>query len=428
MRMFAYMIDLVIYNLFIKLLQGFMHVASVLSPKARLWLQGRRHWQAQLKEALQKAPSQGQEIVWMHASSTGEFEQGRPIIEQLKKDKPDLFVLITFFSPSGYYAARQYPHAQFIMYLPLDTKANARTFVQLLKPTLVLWIKYEYWYHYLHTLHQAQIPVLLVAANFLPRQPFTKWYGSLHRQMLTFFKALFVQDQASKKILDSLELSREVWVAGDSRFDRVQAIADQWLAVSDVEPFLEPNKIKVVAGSTWPPDHRLIRNIIEKGFDFQWIIAPHLVDEKTLKNTLKELPGATLLSSLQNAPTSVLPSVIIADKMGVLSRLYKYAHICYVGGGFKTGLHNTLEAAVYGKPVFWGPHYSDFKEAIALVEAGGGFSVSDAQQWSQHLMQLTGDTYAYEATCQKAAQYVQSMGGSTNKILEYIYKNRLLTR
>lgn len=421
------MIAVGLYNIFIQLYKAGISLAAFFVPKAKLWIEGRRNWEEKLKIALQKQPQASkQKTIWLHASSTGEFEQGRPIIEKFKSQDPNLSVVVSFFSPSGYMAASKYTLADVITYLPLDTAANARDFIDIIEPDVVIWVKYEYWFNFLNTLHSRKIPVILVAANFLPRQPFTKWYGGLHRKMLGFFNQIFVQDEASKQILHSIGLDSHAGVAGDSRFDRVLEIAGKWHPLPEVETFLHPTKPIIVAGSTWPQDHALILEIIKKGYDFQWVIAPHHVDEKTINGVVKELPGAQPISQLQEK--DAIPDILIIDKIGILSKLYKYGKLCYVGGGFATGLHNTLEAAVYGKPVFWGPQYADFKEASALIRAGGGFSVSNAEEWVPHLTKLTNNKSAYEEVCRRSANFVQERAGTTEMVVNYIYKKRLLTR
>lgn len=363
----------------------------------------------------------------MHSASLGEFEQGRFLLENLRIMYPDSCMIITFFSPSGYEVMKDYKGADHIFYLPEPTSKNARKFIQLLNPKLVLWIKYDYWYHYLYELKKRNTPVLLISAIFNRKNSFFKWYGPLYTEMLRCFTWLFVQDEASLKRLRLIGF-RNVSVSGDTRFDRVIDIAENFKAIPLIEEFLGDKPV-IVAGSTWTEDEEEIDHYANTRPEIKFIIAPHEIGEEHLQEIEKLFNRSVRYSALsettnhQNNETNTL----IIDNIGMLSRLYKYATITFVGGGFgEEGVHNVLEAAVYGKPVIFGPVFNQFMEAIDLLEEGAAFTVDSALELEKTFNNLLSEKEFYKECCNAAREYVYSHRGATQKILNYIQENRLL--
>ena len=429
------------YNLFLRLYYTGIWIASAFNPKARLWMEGRRSIFSRLEKAMN---SHSAPLIWMHCSSLGEFEQGRLLLEMVKENHPSYKILITFFSPSGYEIRKNYEGADFVFYLPADSKSNARRFLQIVKPVLVLWVKYDYWYYYLSTLRQNNIPVLLVSGLFRIDQPFFKWYGKLYRQMLESFRHLFVQTESSAQLLKSIGFGNNVTIVGDTRFDRVLQIARHFESIDDIKQFCGNDRV-IVAGSTWIEDEEELDHYANARQEIKFIIAPHDVSEQRLreveslfKNCLRYSKfNLERTAGLQNqekpvqdttAATGLPPArVLIIDNIGMLSRLYKYATICYIGGGFGyDGVHNVLEAAVYGKPIIFGPVYEKYIEAVELIEKGAAHSIESALEMEQLMDDLLGNQ-EWLNDCGKAAEdYVRAKGGATEAILTFIQVNRLL--
>ncbi len=412
-------------------MQAGMRLALPFNPKARLWVLGRLHWKAKLKRQMrEKDFAKFKTVIWMHASSLGEFEQGRPLLEAIRQRHPNAGIILTFFSPSGYEVRKNFSGADIVCYLPADTAYNAKRFVSLVKPTLALWVKYEYWYHHLHILYKQNIPIVLVSGIFWPQSVFFKWYGKLHKKMLPFFTHFFVQNEASANLLSQLVKQDKITVSGDTRFDRVTDIVDNWKPVEPVEKWLQGATKVVVAGSTWPSDEEELVHFFKTNPTVKLIVAPHQMAPNTLKETIELFKDATLLSDWvqeENHLPGAKNQVLIINNIGTLSRLYHYGHICYVGGGFTgNGIHNVLEAAVYGKPVIHGPEYEKFSEAIGLEEAGGSFPVENALDLEKKLSQLFSDSDMYNKSAAAAKDFVFSRKGGTQIVLDGIYKNRLL--
>jgi 3-deoxy-D-manno-octulosonic-acid transferase len=367
----------------------------------------------------------------MHAASLGELEQGKPIIEILKKENPQLNIVISFYSPSGFEAATNYKLADFIFYLPLDTKLNAAKLLEILKPDLVLWIKYEYWWNILARLSEVKIPVLLISAIFQKRQPFFKWYGKWYRRMLHSFRHIFVQNHESYILIKDFITGETASVSGDTRFDRVAAIASDWLPVDEIEKWIGATQKVIIAGSTWNDDEKVLKHFIEENKDIKWIVAPHKTDEWSIKEVLSRFDNNMTFSALKEFSSipSVIPNVLIIDCIGLLSRLYKYGDICFIGGGFSaTGIHNALEAAVYGKPLIFGPEYEEYAEAVGLVQSGAAFSVENVIQLEAQFKLLLNDEEQCSVSGKAAKDFVYNNAGATPLILDFIYKNRLLTK
>ena len=418
-----------LYNIFIALYRLGIGLAALGNRKAKQWLQGRETLWQQLE---QHFPGR-EPLIWVHSSSAGEFEQAKPVIEVLRREYPNHKIAVTFFSPSGYNVGKKTKLADYVFYLPLDTAANAKRFISLLAPQLVVFVKYDYWYHHLKATHQRGIPLLLVSAIFRENQAFFKSYGGFYRRMLYFFTHLFVQDESSKSLLQQYGITHAT-VSGDTRFDRVAAIAENATPIKEIEAFTNGKKV-LVAGSTWPEDEQMLQTAFEDRKDIKLIIAPHEINEGHIKSIQQLFPDCLTFSELkkrldENPSFSFYDkSVLIIDNIGMLSRLYKYATITYIGGGFnKSGIHNTLEAAVWGKPVIWGPNYQKFREARELLAAGGGFSYTTAENLKGSLNILLHDDSACAKAGKAAATYVQQNKGATEKIIAYIQEKRLLTK
>ena len=408
------------YNIFISFYIAAIRLLSIWNYKARLWWAGRRNF-----PVFNFDKSTDKKTIWMHCASLGEFEQGRPLIESIKKQYPHYTIVLTFFSPSGYEAQKNYAGADAIFSLPMDSKQHAAKFIEAINPGLVLWIKYDYWFFYLQELKRQNIPVLLVSAIFRNSQPFFKWYGGFFKKMLPFFTHFFVQDEASKVLLHSIGINKNITVSGDTRFDRVIEIAGKFEDVPHVKQYCGDSKV-IVAGSTWEDDETELTHYVRANPQIKFIIAPHETDAENLKDVQKEFPGSIYYSALANGvqPAS---NVLIVDNIGMLARLYHYADITYVGGGFgQDGVHNVLEAAVYGKPVIFGPEFEKFAEAVALVNCGGGISIDNALELEKVLATLWNDEAALKAAGQAAKDYVYANGGASKKIMSFIQENRLL--
>lgn len=394
-----------------------IRIAALFNPKARLWVHGRRNIFKKIAEA---TSGKGEKRIWIHCSSLGEFEQGRPVIEALKKDYPDYKIVLTFFSPSGYEIRKDYSHADHVFYLPVDGVLNAKKFIKLINPSLAIFVKYEFWYHYLNQLKKKNIPTVLVSATFRRSQVFFKPYGGLFRKMLKCFDHLFVQDDTSLKLLGELGLKDNIIVSGDTRYDRVAEIASKAVKYPLVEKFKEHDKL-LIAGSTWPDDEKLLAGCIhELPENWKLIIAPHEIDDQHIKDLQdKFMSYAVLYSEMDKKPEGY--KVLIVDNIGMLSSLYSYGEIAYVGGGFQSGgIHNILEPAVFGLPVFIGPIYDKFIEAKAMVSHQYAIPVTTQPDFNNLLQHLAEDD-AHRKTLQEAIRaYVSSNTGATRKIMELL--------
>ena len=399
-------------------------------------MEGRRNIFSKIKAALNNNPAP---IIWIHCSSVGEFEQGRPIIERIRAQGTGHRIVLTFFSPSGYEANKNYKGADFIYYLPLDSRKNAKEFLDIVQPSLVLWIKYEYWFHYLNEIRNRKINCLLISAVFRKDHSFFKWYGSLQRKMLSCFTHLFVQNDESKELLKTIAIEN-CTVSGDTRFDRVIEITERFEPIPLMEQFIGNSKT-IVAGSTWKEDEAALKKSFEVIDDpnLKLIIAPHEVDMKhidALKNLFtnsqkfSQLTGNRQPSVAEGLPKAMpaTGNVLIIDNIGMLSRLYNYGYITYVGGGFtKDGIHNVLEAAVYGKPVVFGPNYKKYREAIELIDAKGAESFSSADELQHIFSSLLTRQEDWLQKSAAAKNYVLRNKGATENILRFIQEKRLLT-
>lgn len=409
------------YRLFLFLYRAFISVAATRNSKARKWIEGRRNWQQELTDTWKTEPEKS--VIWMHCASLGEFEQGRPIIEEIKIQYPNSKVLLTFFSPSGYEVRKNFPRADHVMYLPFDSATNAATFLNVVQPKLAIFVKYEFWHYYLAELHIRKIETILVSGIFRPSQAFFQWWGGFNRTMLQQFSHLFVQNATSKELLDGIGLGEKTTVAGDTRFDRVITAAEHWKPIEIVDAFCGTDPV-MVAGSTWTEDETILADWIKTNEKNKLIIAPHEIKEENI-NRLKTLFSNSALFSELTTQHSLLTThrTLIIDNIGYLSRLYKYALVCYVGGGFnKSGHHNILEAAVYGKPVITGPNFEKFKESMDLKKLGGSFTINNATELKEVMLKMDISTASTIAE-----NYVKENAGATVTILNWLQEKRLFT-
>lgn len=414
-----------LYQIFLVLYSSGIRVASPFNHKAKKWVQGRKRIFKKLQESI---PADAK-IIWIHCASLGEFEQGRPLIENLRKQEPTYRILLTFFSPSGYELRKDYSGADWVFYLPMDGPRNARKFLQAVHPSLVIFVKYEFWYYYLREVKKQNIPLLLVS-GILAEKSFSGLYGRLLKKMIGWFDVLFLQNETSASIAGRFVPAEKCMVPGDTRFDRVVEIAQHAVPLPLVEKFAGENKL-IIAGSTWSKDEELI--IESKNFLVQHriklVIAPHEVDSGNTLRLRKLFPGSVLYSELVNNNTEAeAADTLIIDNIGMLSRLYKHAWCCYIGGGFNaSGIHNTQEAAVYSKPVFFGPNYSKFQEAEDMIKTGAAFSVRNAKEWINQLELFITRPSLYEEVANLTGQYIKESAGATEKVIRYIQEKRLLT-
>ncbi len=411
------------YNIFRLVYQLAVTLAATRNPKAKKWVDGRRNWQQQLRQNWQPKP--GERIVWMHCASLGEFEQGRPVLEEIKYQYPNSNILLTFFSPSGYEIRKNYNGADYVMYLPMDAATNARDFINLVQPQLVIFVKYEFWHYYLTELKNRNIETILVSGIFRPSQPFFQWWGGFNRNMLQNFSHLFVQNAASKELLDGIGLGGKTTIAGDTRFDRVITGAAQWKPIEMVDAFCGTDSV-LVAGSTWAEDETILAEWMKENKQYKLIIAPHEIKAENITRLQTLFPNSVAFSKLSThnpQPITHNHNCLIIDNIGYLSRLYKYATVCYVGGGFnKSGHHNILEAAVYGKPVITGPNFEKFKESVDLKKLGGSFTISNTKELVDVMQQIN------IATASTIAEtYVQENAGATATIVNWLQEKRLFT-
>ncbi|WP_246197736.1 3-deoxy-D-manno-octulosonic acid transferase [Chitinophaga agrisoli] len=428
-----------IYDLGIGLYRAGLGIAAATgNPKARLWLNGRKDWAARLKTALAKDGNRP--LVWVHAASLGEFEQGRPVLEAFRQQYPQCRLLLSFFSPSGYEVRKDYKGVDYVCYLPLDTRHNARVFLDIVQPSLALFIKYEYWRHFMTSLYKRKIPALLISGIFREDQAFFKWYGGLYRRLLRQLTHIFVQNAASRELLHKIGIEH-VTVNGDTRFDRVWALQQEAAELPLVKQFAG-NKRLIVAGSTWDSDESALAAWWAGHYepDRRLVIAPHEIGEAHIKKLLGRFPGALRYSELADARVPHLESdfpvdiehpgqVLIIDNIGMLSSLYRYACISYIGGGFdRNGIHNVLEPATWGKPVVFGPVYDQYAEAVDLVALGGAFTVPNDAALAQQMEELLLNDEACTQTGYVASQYVAANKGATGKVMAFIQEKRFLTR
>ncbi len=409
---------ILIYNLGIRLYYFSLLLVYPFNSKAREWIKGRKGWENKLRNDF----TFSNPVIWFHVSSLGEFEQGRPVIEAWKKEKPNYKILLTFFSPSGYENAKNFKGADFIHYIPLDTRKNARKFIGIVKPKMAVFVKYEFWYHLLHEAKCFGARNILISAIFRPNQLFFKFYGKWYRRILYFFHQIFVQDDDSVDLLMELE-GLNVGLAGDTRFDRVIQIAAQAKQIDIAENFTK-GRFTYILGSTWKKDEDIIIPYInECKSDVCFIIAPHEIGTNHIQQLINSLHKRVVLYSMFYEKALSEARVLIIDNIGFLSSIYRYGNVAYIGGGFGKGIHNILEPAVYGMPVVFGPRFHKFREAVELVREKGAFPVNSYNELKKIFDKLREDTHALKAASESTRQFVQRNLGATQAILNYLKKS-----
>ncbi len=405
----------VFYNVFIYLYYLSIKIASLFNSKARKWIIGRRG----LLESMFFHSNEDDKLIWFHCSSLGEFEQGRPVMERLKKDNPRYKLLITFFSPSGYEVRKNFSCADYVFYLPLDTPRNAKKFLDIWNPSIAVFVKYEYWFNFINELHKRDIPLVVVSAIFRKKQHFFRFYGFWFIKQLKKVTYFLVQNKESLNLLAKAGI-RNVSLSGDTRFDRVYDISVDPQRFEDIERFIQASII-FVGGSTWMKDEEMLIELINKNHEgIKYIIAPHEIDSSKIDDFIKRVEGKAVKLSDDDKSEFPEAQVLVIDRIGILSHVYQYASVAYVGGGFGKGIHNVLEAAVFGMPVLFGPNYKRFSEALELVKYGGAFPVKNSYELSVITYKLLSDFRVLKHTSSCSKEYVKSKKGATEKSLSVI--------
>lgn len=410
----------IIYNQLIKLYGFVVKVAASFNPKAKLWIEGRKDWQSKLREKV----GPNDRVIWVHCSSLGEFEQGRPVMERIRQQYPLHKLVISFFSPSGYEVRKDYKESDYIFYLPLDTKSNAKKLVEILKPEVLILVKYEYWYNLLNELSKQNIPVVVISAVIKESNLFFKSWAIWFREIIATINYFFVQNKDSKNLLNAINI-RSVTVAGDTRFDRVKEILKSNPKLDFVRKF-KSNANLIVVGSSWPDDEKILVEFINKYLTDDWkvIFAPHNIIEKQILNLANSIEKKVAILSQEKEENLHHSQVLIVDKIGVLTQIYAYSDLSYVGGGFtKTGVHNTLEPAVFGVPIIFGPNYNNYFEAIDLVESTAAISFDEKEEFFNYIIALISNEEERQKRGKAAYEYVENKPNSTELILDYLNEN-----
>lgn len=389
-------------------------VASIFSKKVKKMWRGER----QALDILKSKVNPNHQYIWFHAASLGEFEQGRPLIERIRADYPEYKILLTFFSPSGYEVRKNYEHADIVCYLPIDTIRNARRFLRTVRPCMAFFIKYEFWYNYLHILKHRNVPVYSVSSIFRENQIFFRWYGKSYAGVLRCFTHFFVQNEKSKHLLHTIGIDT-VDVVGDTRFDRVLQIKEKAQQLPIVEAFKADKKV-FVAGSSWAPDEDIFIPFMNECKDWKMIIAPHVISEEHLKRIEEKCKGKTVRYTATTPEEAAQAQCLLIDCFGLLSSVYHYGEVAYVGGGFGVGIHNVLEAVVWKMPVLFGPNHQRFQEAQELIKAKGGFEITDSSSFARKMQQFMTQQEYLRLSGEAAGSYVESKAGATHKILKQI--------
>ncbi len=414
-----------IYNIVIYFVLWGIAIASLFNEKVRKMWRGEREAFKILKQKVDP----NAKYIWFHAASLGEFEQGRPLMERIRKDYPQYKILLTFYSPSGYEVRKNYEGADIICYMPVDTRLNAIRFLRLVRPVMAFFIKYEFWSNFLHILKHRNIPTYSVSSIFREDQVFFKWYGRNYAGVLKCFTRFFVQNEESKRLLEGIGITA-VDVVGDTRFDRVLQIKEAAKHLPICEAFrtgvassqsedVPHHDFKVfVAGSSWPPDENIFIPFFNEHKDWRLLIAPHVIAEEHLKLILSLIKGKKVVRYTQTTPEEAADAdVLIIDCFGLLSSMYNYGDVAYIGGGFGVGIHNTLEAAVWNMPVIFGPNNKKFQEAQGLLKSGGGFEINTYEDFSGLMSSLMNDETFLKQAGDKAGAFVAHLAGATDKVL-----------
>lgn len=409
-------IKMIFYNLAVKAYSSLIFTASGFNTKAKLWINGRKN----LFEHLQDwVFNDDRPIIWMHCASLGEFEQGRPVLEEIQFKHPDHRILLTFFSPSGFEVRKNYSGADFICYLPADTPFNAEHFVTMVKPKLTIFVKYEFWFNYIKEIKAANLPIVIISAIFRPEQHFFKWYGAWFKKQLSLINRFYVQNQSSADLLNKIGIDHVI-VSGDTRFDRVKEVAKNPKQYPIIEAFKANSKI-LIGGSTWPPDEALLAELWKSTPDnLKLIIAPHLIDEEHLKSIEQAFPGSTLRLSKADNDSARKAKILIVDSIGHLSHIYQYGDFALIGGGFGVGTHNILEAATFGLPVFFGPNHTKFQETTELAQLGGAFPINNSTEFTKAFQDLFNNPKNQTIASKTCREYIAKNTGATEIILSGI--------
>jgi 3-deoxy-D-manno-octulosonic-acid transferase len=418
-RRYEITLMLLLYTVGIHFYSLIIRIFSLFNPKAKLFINGRKDIFEQIATRIDAK----QKHIWFHFASLGEFEQGRPVLEKLKEKYPLKRIVVTFFSPSGYEIRKNYALAD-VFYLPLDSKSNAKRFIEAINPEMAIFTKYEFWHYYFKELHNRAIPLYVISGIFRPKQTFFKWYGGFYRKILASVTYFFVQNEESQLLLKSIGID-QVAISGDTRFDRVYENAQAPKKLDLIEKFIGLSPT-LICGSTWPEDEKLLSALPEKYPDWKFIIAPHEIHDSHIEGIEKQFPAGSLRFSLLSSRLNVdhfqssdfNPQVLIIDNIGMLSSLYQYGKIAYIGGGFGAGIHNTLEAAAFGLPVIFGPKYQKFQEAKDLIVIGAAKTIGTDAELIEAFEQLKMNNAAANA----AKKYVEDKKGATNQIISMITK------
>ncbi len=403
-----------LYNLAINIFSALVHIAAPFNPKAALWVNGRKKWAQKISGKI----NPGDRTFWIHCASLGEFEQGRPVIEAVRKQMPGLKIVLTFFSPSGFEIRKNYSEADCVSYLPSDTPSNVEEFIKIVHPELVIFVKYEFWNNYISELYKRNIPLYLISGIFRPGQHFFKSYGSFFREILKKFRIIFVQDSTSVELLTGIGI-KNVIRAGDTRFDRVVSIAGNAGKISKIEQFRGSERL-FLAGSSWKPDEEIIaRYINQNPGRMKWVFAPHEIEEDNIER-LEKLFMVKCVRFSKYDESSADARVMIIDNIGMLSSAYRYAYVAAIGGGFGKGIHNILEAACWGIPVMFGPRYEKFREAVELIKEKGAMTFDSFEIFSGILNKWLNDELFYLESAKAASFYVNKNTGATGIILDKI--------
>lgn len=411
------------YNLFVRLYPFFIRVASIWNPKAALWINGRKNQFDRLQEAVGKSQKP---IIWFHSASLGEFEQGRPVLEKMKADFPHYRILLTFFSPSGYEIRKNYGEADMVFYLPMDSKQNAKRFIEITQPKLAVFIKYETWFNYLNELRKRQTPTILISAVLYPYQfNFSPW-ASFMKKTMAMFSHIFAQSDDAIDLLNQHYIQTTYSLAGDTRYDRVQTLSFLSFQHQGIERFLGNSNV-VVAGSTWPEDEKMLESLLNQEDNIKLIVAPHETTAKNIEALQHLFPSSLLYTDLDKTQDPAQFDVLIINCIGLLSKLYRFASIAYIGGGFnKAGIHNILEAAAYGKTVVFGPNFNRSNEAKEMIALELAHSYTSKERLANIISQSFENSQQLQEKNRQAKAFVEDRTGATVKIMDYIKQNKFI--
>jgi 3-deoxy-D-manno-octulosonic-acid transferase len=406
-----------LYNISIFSYLLLIKVSSLFNKKAKNWLEGRKD--IFLRMELEVSDANDEQLIWFHCASLGEFEQGRPVIEKLKNIFPEKRILVTFFSPSGYNIRKNYDVADYVFYLPLDTKKNAKRFIEIWNPSVAIFVKYEFWNNYINELNISKIPIISISSIFRKKQRFFRSYGGWFKNQLKKITYFFLQNKESVDLLNSIGITNAI-VSGDTRFDRVFEIQQNPKPFPDIENFIQ-GSIVIVAGSTWQKDYDLLVPLVNEKFEgIKYIIAPHEINKDAISQLQKRISGKSVRLSDTDKTGFPEAQVLIIDEIGILSNVYQYASVAYVGGGFGKGIHNILEAAVFGMPVFFGPNYKKFEEARELIKYGGAFAVNNEKEFIGLTYKVLSNYNLLKEISEVAKEYVRLKKGASDKIVTFL--------